>query len=70
VGEDLTPRQREILTLLANGHTMQETALELNISYSMVKDHCSNAYERLKLKRPRAITAIIQAIRTGQITLG
>jgi len=70
VEEDLTPRQQEILVLLSQGLSMQQTALKLGISYSAVKDHCSNAYERLKLERPRAITAIIQAVRTGQITLG
>ena len=66
---ELTPRQREILELLANGYTMQETALELGISYSMVKDHCSNAYTRLGLSRRRAVTGIIKAWQTGQISL-
>jgi DNA-binding CsgD family transcriptional regulator len=68
--KELTPRQKEILESLANGNTMQETALKLDISYSVVKDHCSNAYERLGLTRPRAVTAIIKAWQTGQITLG
>jgi DNA-binding NarL/FixJ family response regulator len=67
---ELTPRQKEILELLANGNTMQEVALELDISYSAVKDHCSNAYERLGLTRRRAVTAIVKAWRTGQISLG
>jgi DNA-binding CsgD family transcriptional regulator len=68
--KDLTPRQKEILELLANGNTMQETALKLDISYSTVKKYCSNVYERLGLTRPRAVTAIIKAWQTGQITLG
>ena len=67
--KSLTPRECEILTLLAQGLSMQQAALKLGISYSAVKDHCCNAYKRLGLKRPRVITAIIQATRTGQITL-
>jgi len=65
----LTSRQREILQLLADGRTMQEAALELDISYSMVKDHCSNAYKRLGLSHRRAVTGIIKAWQTGQISL-
>lgn len=66
----LTSRQREVLTLLARGFSMQQTALELGVSYSCIKSHCCNAYERLGLKRRRPFIAIVQAVRTGQITLG
>lgn len=44
---DLSPRQREILDLVAAGRTSKEIASELGISESTVNWHISNAFGRL-----------------------
>src|SRR5688500_405648 len=43
----LSPRQREILSLVAAGRTSKEIAGELGISESTVNWHLANAFERL-----------------------
>src|SRR5688572_14842126 len=44
---DLSPRQREILALVAAGRTSKEIAGELGISESTVNWHIANVFERL-----------------------
>jgi RNA polymerase sigma factor (sigma-70 family) len=48
--EDLTPRQREILQLVAEGKTMKEIASQLNISTRTVESHKYDMMEKLGLK--------------------
>lgn len=45
--KDLSPRQREILALVAAGRTSKEVAAELGISESTVNWHISNVFARL-----------------------
>lgn len=47
VMKDLSPRQREILALVAAGRTSKEIAGDLGISESTVNWHLSNVFERL-----------------------
>jgi DNA-binding CsgD family transcriptional regulator len=47
VASQLSPRQREILDLVAEGRTSKEIAVTLGISESTVNWHISNAFERL-----------------------
>ena len=44
---DLSPRQREILALVAAGRTSKEIASELGISESTVNWHLATVFERL-----------------------
>jgi len=44
---ELSPRQREILDLVAEGRTSKEIAVILGISESTVNWHLANAFERL-----------------------
>lgn len=44
---DLSPRQREILALVAAGRTSKEIASALGISESTVNWHLTNVFERL-----------------------
>ena len=61
----LTPREREIVKLLAHGLTGEEIAKELVISPETVRIHVRNARRRLGARtRPQAIAL---AIRSGQI---
>ncbi|WP_348789062.1 helix-turn-helix transcriptional regulator [Leifsonia sp. NPDC080035] len=47
VGRPLSAREREILLLLADGHTNRSIAEALNIAIGTVKRHLANAYPKL-----------------------
>lgn len=53
----LTPREKEILACLAEGHTYQNIASKLFISISTVRTHIMNIYEKLQ------VNSKIEAIR-------
>lgn len=59
----LTPRELEVLRLLANGATNREIANELVISEGTVKNHISNILQRLDI-RDRT-QAAVYAVRNG-----
>ena len=48
---ELSKRELEILTLLAEGHSNQEIAARLFVSLSTVKTHNQNLFEKLDVKR-------------------
>ena len=53
----LTPRQNELLRLLAAGHTNIQIARQLGISEGTVRTHLENIYERLNVSsRTAAVT--------------
>jgi DNA-binding NarL/FixJ family response regulator len=47
----LTPREREIATLLGDGHTNKAIALRLGIEPTTVKNHVHNILEKLQVHR-------------------
>ncbi len=47
VGEDLTPREHQLLTLMAGGKTNQDIAAELRIAVPTVKYHITNILSKL-----------------------
>jgi DNA-binding NarL/FixJ family response regulator len=49
-GRDLTPRQREILQLLAEGHSMKEVANLLNLTPKTIAFHKYRMMEHLNVK--------------------
>jgi two-component system response regulator NreC len=63
--ELLTPRECEILQLLAEGKTNKEVAAELNISPYTVETHRGNILEKLNLHTPAEL--ILYAVRKGII---
>ncbi len=60
---DLTPRQREILVLVADGLTYKEVGTVLHISENTVKYHIGEVLRRLHLKNREQVIAY--ARRTG-----
>jgi DNA-binding NarL/FixJ family response regulator len=60
---DLSPREREVLTLIAHGATNKEIADDLFLSPHTVKDHTSSLYRKLDV-RNRA-EAVQRAERLG-----
>jgi DNA-binding NarL/FixJ family response regulator len=62
---DLTDRQREVLQLVAEGHSAKEIAAILDISIKTVEFHKSNLRQRLALRSTAELTR--HAIRRGLI---
>jgi DNA-binding NarL/FixJ family response regulator len=66
--ERLTPREMEVLKLVAEGHTNQEIANLLVLSIKTVQAHRANVMEKLEL---HGITHLVRfAIRHGLIPSG
>lgn len=59
--EHLTPRQEEILGLLARGYVTKEIADELGISYDTVRFHLKDIYAKLHVRsRTEAVVKYLQ----------
>jgi DNA-binding NarL/FixJ family response regulator len=54
---DLTPRQREILVLVADGLTYKEVGAALNLSENTIKYHMGEVLQRLHLKNREQVVA-------------
>ncbi len=67
VYDGLTPRQKEVLTLIAEGLSNQEIADELEISVRTVERHRENIMKRLNLHS--RIDLVKYALRKGLIQL-
>ena len=67
-GEDLTPRELEVVRLLIDGLTNQEIAAHLTVSPRTVQAHLANAMARTHT-RSRTQLAIL-ALRRGLVPLG
>jgi DNA-binding NarL/FixJ family response regulator len=64
----LTPRQRQVLQLIAEGHATKRIALTLNISVKTVESHRSELMDRLDI---HDIAGLVRyALRVGLIQLG
>jgi DNA-binding NarL/FixJ family response regulator len=61
----LTPRQREILTLIAEGHSTKDIARRLNISVKTVESHRAQLMERLDIHDVAGL--VRYAIRKGLV---
>jgi ATP/maltotriose-dependent transcriptional regulator MalT len=57
--ESLTPRETEVLNLLASGLTNREIAAQLGLTMSTVKSHIQNIYGKLGVDR--RLQAVAQA---------
>lgn len=66
--ERLTPRQREVLQLLAEGHATKEIAYRLNLSAKTVETHRQQLMERLQIFDVAGLVRF--AVRCGLIDPG
>ena len=65
--DNLTPRQRQVLQLIAEGHSTKEIAHRLNLSVKTVETHRAQLMERLQI---REIAGLVKyAIRHGLVTV-
>ena len=65
--DQLTEREREVLTLIANGKTNKEIAEKLVISAETVKSHVGNILTKFQLAH--RTQAIVYALKQGILTL-
>ena len=63
---DLTPRQREVLLLVAKGRTTREIASEFGLSIKTVESHRAQIMQRLEIYEPAGL--VRYAIRTGIVS--
>ena len=63
----LTKREHEVFNLLINNKTTEEIASILNISEKTVRNHISNAMQKLGVKGRAA--AVIELLRLNEISL-
>lgn len=63
----LTPREREVLTLLARGYTGEEVARELAVSAETVRAHVRNSVTKLRART--RLHAVVMALQRGEITV-
>jgi len=64
--QDLTPRQREVLQLIAEGNSTKEIAHKLNLSIKTVETHRGELMNRLDIHDVAGL--VRYAIRTGIVT--
>ena len=67
-GEELTSRQREIVQLLAEGHSVKEIAKTLDISPKTVETHRAQIMQRLDIHHLPGL--VCYAIRKGIVQVG
>ncbi len=63
----LTPREKEILTLVARGYTNKAIAATLHISDRTVQGHLAHIYEKLQVQN--RTEAVMKALSMGWLTL-
>ena len=66
-GEELSPREREVLRLVAKGCTNREVGERLHVSPATVKTHLLNVYAKLGVDDRTA--AVVTALERGLIDL-
>jgi DNA-binding NarL/FixJ family response regulator len=66
VADNLTPRQRQVLQLIAGGHSTKEIAYHLELSVKTVETHRAQLMERLQI---HDIAGLVKyAIRNGLVS--
>ena len=63
----LTPREREVLTLLARGMTGEEAAQALAVSGETIRAHVRNSITKMRART--RLHAVVVALQRGEIEL-
>ena len=63
--DELTPREREVLQLIARGYMYKEIAARLHLSVKTVESHVSNVLRKLQLSTQARARAVGDAAPAG-----
>lgn len=63
----LTKREQEVFDLLIQNNTTKDIAAKLKISEKTVRNHISNAIQKIGVKGRAA--AVVELLRLGEITI-
>ena len=63
----LTDREKEVFNLLILNKTTSDIAIELNISEKTVRNHISNAIQKLGVKGRAG--AVVELIKLGELSI-
>ena len=66
--EDLTPRERQVVTMIARGYKYREVAAELGISQKTLETHMKNVFDKLGVASRSEVTRL--AFETGFVSPG
>lgn len=66
--ESLTPREREVMTLIARGYKYREVAVELDISVKTLENHMKHIFDKLGVASRHEVTRL--AFETGFVDPG
>ena len=59
---DLTPRERDVLVLLARGRTLGVVARELNIAEGTARTHMGHIYTKLGVHKQQELIDLVEAV--------
>ena len=65
--EIMTKREKEVFELLIKNKSTKEIAKELNISEKTVRNHISNAMQKLGVKG--SAQAVVELLKLGELTI-
>ena len=65
--DDLTPRERELVILIARGFVVKEIARRMTVSEKTVRNHISNVYHKLSIYDRSQL--VIYAMKKGMVNL-
>jgi len=66
INHSLTPREREIVRLVAEGQSNKEIGLQIHVTEGTVKMHLHNIYQKLNVNNRTALAALLLSHRTDQ----
>jgi DNA-binding CsgD family transcriptional regulator len=59
----LTPRERQIVSMVAEGRSNREIAAALSVAESTVKNHLQSVFKKLQIKsRAQLIVSVLRAV--------
>lgn len=61
----LTPSERRVAALLAEGHTYKEAASQLGIAVSTITNHANRIYEKLNIRNKAQLAQVVAQSREG-----
>jgi ATP/maltotriose-dependent transcriptional regulator MalT len=66
-GNQLSPREREVVDLAASGHTNRDIAADLCLSDRTVKFHLANAMRKLEVSSRRQLRDVLEDVRRDHV---